>query len=105
LLPSDGAGASVLRRSSRLHVARNVVRRLAALSAGTRAIASGDLDAEVPVEGDDEITAMASAVETFRKNTLERDGLLAEKAQAAERLERMVEERTGELSRSIQRSK
>lgn len=84
-----------------LYVARNVVRRLNALNRGTRAIAGGDLGAEVSVEGADEITAMAQAVETFRKNTLERDALLVEKAQTADRLERMVEERTEELSRSI----
>jgi len=38
----------------------------------------------------------------FRKNTLERDELLAERAQAADRLERQVSERTAELAQSVQ---
>lgn len=84
-----------------LYVGRNVVRRLNALSEGTLAIAGGDLQAQVPVQGADEITAMARAVETFRRNTQERDGLLVEKAQAAERLEKVVRQRTAELSRSM----
>jgi nitrate/nitrite-specific signal transduction histidine kinase len=37
-----------------------------------------------------------------RKNTLERDELLAEKAQAAERLEHEVKERTAELAQSVE---
>ena len=40
---------------------------------------------------------MARVVEIFRKNTLERDQLLAERAEAASRLEKIVEERTAEL--------
>ena len=39
----------------------------------------------ITVQGADEIAAMGRAVEIFRKNTVERDDLLAEKAQAAER--------------------
>ena len=41
-------------------------------------------------------------VEVFRKNTLERNELLAEKAQAAERLEQQVKERTAELAQSVE---
>jgi hypothetical protein len=47
------------------------------------AIADGRLHAPVAALGTDEIAAMGRAVEVFRKNTLERDELLAEKAQAA----------------------
>jgi C4-dicarboxylate-specific signal transduction histidine kinase len=45
---------------------------------------------------------MGRVVEVFRKNTLERDELLAEKAQAAERLEHEVKERTAELAQSVE---
>jgi signal transduction histidine kinase len=45
---------------------------------------------------------MGRVVEIFRQNTLERDELLAEKAQAADRLEREVKERTAELAQSVQ---
>jgi len=37
----------------------------------------------------------------FRKNTLERDSLLADKAHAAQRLEQQVKERTAELAQSV----
>jgi signal transduction histidine kinase len=66
------------------------------------AIAGGSLRAPVAAQGADEIAAMARAVEVFRKNTLERDELLAEKAQAADRLEQQVKERTTELAQSIE---
>ena len=45
---------------------------------------------------------MGRVVEVFRKNTLERDQLLAEKAQAADRLENEFKQRTAELARSVE---
>ncbi|ESZ13071.1 sensor histidine kinase [Mesorhizobium sp. L48C026A00] len=80
-----------------LYVGGNIVRRLTALSDGMLAIAGGRLHTPVAVEGADEIAAMGRAVEIFRQNTLERDGLLAEKAQAADLLEKEVKQRTTEL--------
>ena len=62
------------------------------------AIAGGGRDTVVPVTGSDEIAAMGRAVEVFRQNAVERDALLAERAEAAERLEHQVEERTAELA-------
>ena len=44
---------------------------------------------------------MGRAVEIFRRNTLERDALLAERAHAASRLEQQVEARTAELAQSV----
>jgi signal transduction histidine kinase/DNA-binding response OmpR family regulator len=85
-----------------LYVGRNIVRRLTALSNGMLAIAGGSLHAPMVAEGGDEVAAMGRAVEVFRRNTLERDELLAEKAQAAERLEKQVEERTHELSEALE---
>jgi signal transduction histidine kinase/CheY-like chemotaxis protein len=85
-----------------LYVGRNIVRRLTALSNGMLAIAGGSLHAPVAADGDDEVAAMGHAVEVFRRNTLERDELLAERAEAAERLEKQVEERTHELSEALQ---
>ena len=85
-----------------LYVGRNIVRRLTALNDGMLAIAGGSLHAPVAAQGADEIAAMGRAVEVFRKNTLERDELLAEKAEAADRLEKQVKERTAELSASLQ---
>jgi signal transduction histidine kinase len=84
-----------------LYVGRNIVRRLTLLNNGMLAIAGGKLHAPVLAEGSDEIAAMGRAVEIFRKNTLERNELLVERAQAADRLEREVKQRTAELAQSV----
>jgi signal transduction histidine kinase/CheY-like chemotaxis protein len=65
------------------------------------AIAEGNLAAKVPTGGSDEIAEMGRVVEVLRKNTFERDELLIERAQAAGRLEKQVEERTAELAQSV----
>jgi signal transduction histidine kinase len=80
-----------------LYVGRNIVRRLNLMSGAMFAIAGGSREIAVPVAGSDEIAAMGRAVEVFRQNAVERDALLAERAEAAERLEHQVEERTAEL--------
>ena len=49
-----------------LYVGRSVVRRLSRLNHSMRAIAAGDLDHPVPVDGNDEVTAMGQALATFR---------------------------------------
>ena len=79
------------------YVGGSIVRRLTALSDGMLAIAAGRLRTAIEVDGDDEIAAMGRAVEVFRRNTLERDDLLAQKANAAEILEQEVKQRTAEL--------
>jgi two-component system NtrC family sensor kinase len=80
-----------------LYVGRNIVRRLNLMGGAMFAIAGGSREIAVPVVGSDEIAAMGRAVEVFRQNAIERDALLAERAEAAERLEHQVEERTVEL--------
>jgi PAS domain S-box-containing protein len=81
-----------------LYVGRNIVARLMNLSGIMTAIAGGSRSVAVPVAGTDEIGAMGSAVEIFRRNAVDLDRLLAERAEAATRLERLVEERTHELA-------
>jgi signal transduction histidine kinase len=85
-----------------LYVGRNLIRRLMRLSDGMLAIAGGSHHAPIDVSGNDEVAEMGRVVEIFRKNTLERDELLAERAQAADRLERQVAERTAELAQSVE---
>jgi signal transduction histidine kinase len=85
-----------------LYVGRNIVSRLTALSRSMLAIAEGNLAANVPTGGSDEIGEMGGVVEVLRKNTLERNELLIEKEQTAVRLEKQVEERTTELARSVE---
>jgi signal transduction histidine kinase len=85
-----------------LYVSRNLIRRLMRLSGGMLAIAKGSQQAPIQISGTDEVAEMGRVVEIFRRNTLERDELLAEKAQAADRLEDEVKERTAELARSVE---
>jgi signal transduction histidine kinase len=82
-----------------LYVGRNVVARLTQLSGAMLAIASGRRDIPVPALGSDEVAAMGRAVEVFGRNAVELDQLLAERADAATRLEKIVKERTAELQR------
>ena len=84
-----------------LYVGRNIVSRLMALSRSMLAIAEGNLAVTLPTGGSDEIAEMGRVVELLRKNTFERDELLIERAQAADRLEKQVEERTVELAQSV----
>ena len=79
-----------------------VVARLTTLATGMRAIVKGRRDIEIPTSGSDEITDMVHAVEVFRDNAIALDGLLVEREQAAERLEKVVKERTAELARSVE---
>ena len=80
-----------------LYVGRNVVTRLTTLSDGMRALIGGRRDITIPTSGRDEIAEMARAVEVFRDNAIVLDQLLAEREQAAARLEKVVEERAPEL--------
>jgi adenylate cyclase len=84
-----------------LYVGRSIVSRLTALSRSMLAIAEGNLAVTLPPRGSDEIAEMGRVVELLRKNTVERDELLVERAQAADRLEKQVEERTVELAQSV----
>jgi signal transduction histidine kinase/DNA-binding response OmpR family regulator/HAMP domain-containing protein len=82
-----------------LYVGRNIGSRLARLSSAMLAIAAGRRETAVPVTGADEVGAMGRAVEVFRRNAVELDQLLAERVDAAARLEKLVEQRTAELQR------
>jgi signal transduction histidine kinase/DNA-binding response OmpR family regulator len=84
-----------------LYVSRNLIRRLMRLSGGMLAIAEGSHQGPISIPGNDEVADMGRVVEIFRRNTLERDELLADKAQAADRLEQEVKERTAELAQSV----
>lgn len=53
------------------YVHRNLLRRLTALGDSAHAIAAGDLHAEVPISGRDEITQMAQALLVFRDTAIQ----------------------------------
>lgn len=86
-----------------LVVDRYFIARVTSLSKALLSIAGGNLRVSLPkLKGNDEIDEMARTVETFRATALERDRLLAETGQAAERLEHEVAERTAELANANQ---
>ncbi len=82
-----GAACTVLALLVMLVFVRgNVLRRLNALTAATQRLNSGRLETPVPAEGDDELSALAAALEAFRQNAL-----------ALRRNERVLRERTRAL--------
>ncbi|MDW3223903.1 MAG: hybrid sensor histidine kinase/response regulator [Paracoccaceae bacterium] len=86
-----------------LVVDRNFVMRLTDLSKAMLSIASGDLRAVLPdAKGGDEVDEMTRTIETFRVTAEERNRLLEERAEAAERLEQEVADRTAELETANQ---
>ncbi len=50
-----------------LYVGRSIIGRLTLLSGAMRRIAAGDLDVQVPIDGQDEIAGMAEALLVFRQ--------------------------------------
>ncbi|MBP2292792.1 methyl-accepting chemotaxis protein [Azospirillum rugosum] len=79
-----------------LYVGRNLMRRLMALKTDMRRIASGDLAAEVTLDGRDEIAEMGAALRVFRDTAREVE---AARAQAeAERTRAAAERREAMLS-------
>ncbi|MCH2274707.1 MULTISPECIES: methyl-accepting chemotaxis protein [Thalassospira] len=61
-----------------VYVRGNLLRRLAGLQKTMVTLADGNLDIDVPVKGNDEITAMGRAVEVFKDNALKVRELQAE---------------------------
>ena len=77
-----------------------IARPVTRIASTMTTLAEGRLDTPIPErERQDEIGDMAGAIEVFRSHAVERDSLLRERANAAARLERLVEERTAELKR------
>jgi methyl-accepting chemotaxis protein len=78
------------------YVGRVIVGRLTRLASAMRAIASGQLDTEVPVGGGDEIAEMATALTVFRDTALE---VRAANARAEDERHRASEQRREERLR------
>ena len=52
-------------------VGRHLIRRLTTLAASMRSMADGNLEVPVEIQGNDEVTDMAEALEVFRRHALE----------------------------------
>ena len=70
------------------YVGRRVVRRLARLNESMLALAKGDIAVNVPHDGRDELSAMADAVEVFKRNAVTARELEAEQKLTQEQKER-----------------
>ena len=88
-----------------LYVHRNIVHRLTALHRVMQSLAAGRLDVDVPRGGKDELSDMADTVRVFRDQAIdkqeleeERERTNAELRQHKEHLERLVAERTAQLT-------
>ena len=68
-----------------LVVSRGLVQRLKRLAQRMAALADGDLDSGIAVEGNDEITAMARIVQVFRDKLVQNNRLQAEQREAEQR--------------------
>ena len=78
-------------------IKRNVVRRLLSLQSATRSITRGNLDTEIIVEGHDELTDMATALQGFKNNAIHNRKLDEELRQHKTHLEELVEQRSEQL--------
>src|SRR5262249_28558484 len=78
---------------------RNIASRLARLSSAMLAIAAGRRGSAVPVTGADENGAMGRAGEGFRRKAVGLGQLLAERADAAIKVENTMEKPTAERQR------
>ena len=88
-----------------LYVHRNIVHRLTALHKVMGSLAAGRLDVAVPTGGSDELSSMADTVRVFRDQAVvkqqleeERERTNAELRKHKEELERLVAERTAQLT-------
>ncbi len=62
-----------------LYVGQGLLVRLGRLNEAILALASGNLDIEIPKEGSDELTQVAGAIEIFKRNAIEARELEADK--------------------------
>ncbi len=88
-----------------LYVHRNLVHRLRALHRAMKNLAGGHLDVDVPAGGSDELSDMAETIQVFRNNLSEKRKLEKQQKQTydelqehKEQLERLVDERTAQLT-------
>ena len=86
------------------HFGRPLIVRLHRLFETTRRMSEGDLEAKVEVEGNDEVTDMAHALEVFRKHALEvqRLNLVEKLAQEVQAKNEALEETLDDLQRTQQ---
>ena len=104
LIAAAAIGLLVALGCALVYVPRRITNRLIRLGNSMQAIANGDLEAEIPTGGRDEISGMADALVVFRDNAREID---AANARTIEERQRAAEERRSaqlELAASFEAS-
>ena len=104
LLAIGAAGLVLALLIGWLYVGRNVAGRLIALERAMRRVADGDLAAEVPPAGSDEIGAMTEALQVFKDNAEQMRQLEAEQAEAKRRAEEERKAATLKLAADFENS-
>ena len=80
-----------------LFVGRVLLHRIQMLSGWMRRMAAGDLEAQVEIGGNDEVTDMAAALEVFRQHALE-----VQRLNLVEELAAVLQERNDELQQVLE---
>ena len=83
--PCLAASSIAVLVSAYLFIHRHITRRLSKLRSAIITVAGGNLAVAVPVDGNDELTDMGAAVETFKANALRLRELEGERARNFER--------------------
>ena len=102
------AGVAIIVRR---FVLREIVQRVDRLAERMHTMADGDLEIDIPIDGNDEITTMAEALEVFRQKSREAlrlnevERLNAELAESNDRLESMNEELKAAQQQIVMREK
>ncbi|HEX2113885.1 MAG TPA: methyl-accepting chemotaxis protein [Alphaproteobacteria bacterium] len=104
LLAIGGFGLGVAFLIGWFYVGRSVAGRLIALEGAMRRVAEGDLTAEMPPAGSDEIGAMTEALRVFKSNAQQVRQLEAEQAEAKRRAEEERKAATLKLAAEFENS-
>lgn len=86
------AGCAIVVALVLLFVRTSIVERLSRVCVSLRELAAGNLSVAVPKSGNDEITQIAAALETFRHNEIERRRLASAADHERERADRIRDE-------------
>ncbi len=98
LITINGIGILGAVLAAWLVVGRLLLRRLERLSDRMRSMADGELEAEVDIDGRDEVAEMASALEVFRRHALE-----VQRLNLVEKLAQELREKNGQLEAAFEK--
>jgi len=86
------------------YVRGNLLRRLSELVEVTQNLSKGDLQIQIPKNGQDELTDLGNALQVFKDNGVEMERMRAERAESEERAEQERAEMMAQLANSFEQS-